>query len=174
MADTSVFGRLRRLFSTDIIIRNVGGTNIKIADTNQIQATGKYRTNSLMDRYTRLYVNRNLNIYNPNLNYQTLRQQLYSDYEAMDTDPIIASALDIIADEKSVKQTSKQLESLYTKLSERVNKLQDEIGFYHSNETCPTCNQNLETSFKNDKIDQLHKKLHELDSGILEITARVS
>ena len=81
--------------------------------------------------------------------------------------------LDIIADEKSVKQTSKQLESLYTKLSERVNKLQDEIGFYHSNETCPTCNQNLETSFKNDKIDQLHKKLHELDSGILEITAKI-
>ena len=40
----------------------------------------------------------NRNVYNPNLNYQTLRVQLYSDYEAMDTDSIIASALDIVAD----------------------------------------------------------------------------
>ena len=29
MADKSVFSRLRRLFSTDVIIRNVGGNQIK-------------------------------------------------------------------------------------------------------------------------------------------------
>ena len=32
MADTSVFSRLRRLFSTDVIIRNVGGNQIKTID----------------------------------------------------------------------------------------------------------------------------------------------
>ena len=37
------------------------------------------------------------------MNYQTLRTQLYSDYEAMDTDSIIASTLDIIADESTLK-----------------------------------------------------------------------
>jgi hypothetical protein len=42
-------------------------------------------------------------VYNPALNYQTLRTQLYSDYEAMDTDAIIASALDILADESTLK-----------------------------------------------------------------------
>ena len=80
---------------------------------------------------------------------------------------------DTITDEKTVKQTSKQLESLYVKLTEKVKKLQDEVGFYNSNETCPTCNQNLETSFKNDKINQLHKKLHELDAGVLEISTKI-
>lgn len=128
MADTSVFGRLRRLFSTDIIIRNVGGTSIKVADTNHIQATGKYRTNSLMDRYTRLYVNRNLNIYNPNLNYQTLRQQLYSDYESMDTDPIIASALDIIADEATLKNEQGKLITVNTS-DENIKKILENL-FY--------------------------------------------
>ena len=34
MADTSLFGRLRRLFSTDVIIRNIGGNQLKIADIN--------------------------------------------------------------------------------------------------------------------------------------------
>ena len=103
MADKSLFGRLQRLFSNDVIIRNVGGTQLKVADINSIQQTGKFQTNSLMDRFTRLYTYNKANIFNPNLNYQTLRIQLYSDYEAMDTDPIIASALDVIADEATVK-----------------------------------------------------------------------
>lgn len=103
MADKGLFSRLQRLFATDVIIRNVGGDELKVVDPNQIQTTGKYQTNSLIDRFSRLYIYNNRNIFNPNLNFQTLRIQLYSDYEAMDTDPILASALDIIADEATVK-----------------------------------------------------------------------
>ena len=109
MADKSLFGRLKRLFSNDVIVRNIGGDQLKIADVNQIQSTGRYQTNSLVDRFSRLYIYNNKNIFNPNLNYQTLRIQLYSDYEAMDTDPIIASALDIIADEATVKNDQNEI-----------------------------------------------------------------
>jgi len=103
MADTSLFKRLGRLFSSDVVIRNIGGDTLKVADVNQIQTTGRYQTNSLIDRFSRLYIYNNKNIFNPNLNYQTLRIQLYSDYEAMDTDPIIASTLDILSDEATLK-----------------------------------------------------------------------
>lgn len=103
MAERNLFSSLQRLFSTDILVRNVGGDELKIMDTNQIQTTGKYQTNSLLDRFSRLYIYNNKNIFNPNLNYQTLRIQLYSDYEAMDTDPLIASTLDILADEATLK-----------------------------------------------------------------------
>ena len=112
MADTSIFGRLKRLFASDVIIRNIGGDELKVADTNQIQTTGRYQTNSLVDRFSRLYIYNNKNIFNPNLNYQTLRIQLYSDYEAMDTDPIIASALDIIADEATIKNDQNEILSI--------------------------------------------------------------
>jgi hypothetical protein len=54
MADTSIFSRLRRLFSTDVIIRNVGGDQLKVADTNQIQMSGELENNSLMARYNRI------------------------------------------------------------------------------------------------------------------------
>lgn len=103
MADRSLFKRLSRLFSSDVVVRNIGGDQLKVADVNQIQTTGKYQTNALMDRFSRLYIYNNKNIFNPNLNYQTLRIQLYSDYEAMDTDPLIASTLDIIADESTLR-----------------------------------------------------------------------
>ena len=100
MADTSIFTRLRRLFSNDVIIRNVGGKQLKIMDTARIQKYGNLATNSLYDRFTRLHrpVGSSLQ-YNPTLNYQSMRLQLYSDYEAMDHDPIIAAALDIVSDE---------------------------------------------------------------------------
>ncbi len=38
-----------------------------------------------------------------NLQYQYLRTYLYSDYDTMDTDAIVASALDIISDECTLK-----------------------------------------------------------------------
>ena len=112
MADRNLFTSLQRLFSTDILVRNVGGTELKIADINQIQTTGKYQTNSLLDRFSRLYIYNNKNIFNPNLNYQTLRIQLYSDYEAMDTDPLIASTLDVLADESTLKNDMHEVLSI--------------------------------------------------------------
>ena len=104
MADKTLFTRLRRLFSSDVIIRNVGGKQLKIMDTSRIQKYGNLATNSLYDRFTRLHrpVGSSLQ-YNPTLNYQSMRLQLYSDYEAMDHDPIIASALDIISDETTTR-----------------------------------------------------------------------
>ena len=104
MADTSLFSRLQRLFSSDVIIRNVGGQRLKVMDTGRIQKYGNLATNSLYDRFTRLHkpVGSSLQ-YNPTLNYQSMRLQLYSDYEAMDTDPIIAAALDIISDESTTR-----------------------------------------------------------------------
>jgi hypothetical protein len=105
MADTNLFTRLRRLFSTDVIIRNAGGNELKVMDVNSIQTSGEYMNNSLMDRYNRIYSANSTSLYGAqlNLNYQYLRPQLYSDYDSMDTDAIIASALDIIADECTLK-----------------------------------------------------------------------
>ena len=105
MADTGIFSRLKRLFSTDVVIRNVGGDQLKVADTNQIQMSGELETNSLVSRYNRIYTTSPSSLYGyqNSFNYQTLRTQLYSEYDAMDTDAIIASTLDILAEESTLK-----------------------------------------------------------------------
>ena len=101
MADKSFFGRLRRLFSTNVIVRNVGGRRLRIADTQQVQAiAGK----DLVDRYSRLYKSpHGMSGYNQSLYQKTMRLGLFRDYEAMDSDPLVASALDIYADETTLK-----------------------------------------------------------------------
>jgi len=74
-------------------------------DSSTIQSTGEIETNSLIDRYNRIYTSNSTSLYGSqfNFNYQYLRPQLYSEYDVMDQDAIIASALDIIADESSLK-----------------------------------------------------------------------
>jgi len=105
MAEKGLFPRLKRLFSTDVIIRNTGGNQLNVFDVNKIQQSGEIETNSLVDRFNRIYSNSSTSLLGAqqSINYQYLRPQLYSEYDAMDTDAIIASALDIIADESTLK-----------------------------------------------------------------------
>lgn len=94
----SLFSKLRRLFSTDTIVRNVGGKKLKIVDTDQaMYATDR---NTLRDRFNRIRTSA-YNQYSRDftLSYQAARIELFRDYDTMDMDPIISSALDIYADE---------------------------------------------------------------------------
>jgi hypothetical protein len=107
--NSGLFSRLKRLFSTDVIIRNIGGNQLRTIDVDRIQAYGNVKTNALIDRFTKLHRYGANMPYNPTMNYQTLRIQLYTDYEAMDTESIIASALDIVADEATLKNEAKEV-----------------------------------------------------------------
>ena len=101
MADKSLRSRLKRLFSSNVIVRHAGGRTLKVADTNRVQAVS-----DLTDRYTKLYSN----LQSP---YGVGRQKattdrgqragLFSDYESMDNDSILSSALDIYADESTMR-----------------------------------------------------------------------
>ena len=102
MADKTLFGRLRRLFSTNVIVRNVGGRKLKIADTEQLQSATK---SHLVDRYSKLHSGLDMvnSGYSTFAQLQAARMGLFKDYESMESDSIIASALDIYSDESTMK-----------------------------------------------------------------------
>ena len=100
MADTSLFSRLRRLFSTNVIVRNVGGKRLKVSDTSRTQSVAR---SNLIDRYQKIYTGAGLSGYSDSLLTKSMRLNLFRDYEQMDADSIISSALDIYADESSMK-----------------------------------------------------------------------
>ena len=100
MADTSLFARLRRLFSTNVIVRNVGGKRLKVADTSRTQS---YERSNLVDRYQKIYAGAGMSGYSDSLMSKSIRLNLFQDYEAMDSDAIISSALDIYSDESTMK-----------------------------------------------------------------------
>tara|TARA_R110000744_G_scaffold52709_1_gene112845 strand:- start:3261 stop:5126 length:1866 start_codon:yes stop_codon:yes gene_type:complete len=104
MADTTFFGRLKTLFNTGTIMRRGVDGKIRVTDTNKLQSVGNLETNKVVDRYSRLFGSQQQQQgFGTAANFQTLRLQLFADYEAMDEDSIISSALDIYADESSLK-----------------------------------------------------------------------
>lgn len=99
----TLFSRLRKLFSTDVIIRNVGGNQLKVIDTGRIQSDGNIETNRRVDRFSRLFSTIPGYSYHHGQLQLYTRLELFRDYEAMDTDSIISSALDIYSDECTAK-----------------------------------------------------------------------
>ena len=104
MADKTIFSRLRKLFSSNVIVRNVGGKKLKVRDTSRLQSVGNSVTMGV-DRFSKLRkTNQNFGYGTPSQqNFTYEKNELYSDYESMDTDAIISSALDIYADESTMK-----------------------------------------------------------------------
>ena len=99
MADKSIFSRLQKLFSTNTIVRKTSkGT--KIIDTDEYQNM----TTNLVDRFMKLKVtNYASGQIDSSLAYQQVRIDLFRDYDSMDQDPILSSALDIYADETTAR-----------------------------------------------------------------------
>ncbi len=117
MADNTVFSRLKKLFSTSTIVRNVGGKKLRIADTDNVQSFINRRG---VDRYTRVYQS-GTGGYGSHYGrmetaaaFQGARLQLFRDYDMMDNDPIISSVLDIYADESTVKDEFSKILAIKT------------------------------------------------------------
>lgn len=103
MASKDFYSRIRRLFASGTIVRVLGKNKIQVLDTDDHQRhpRSKYRGRHGYG------ISSNASIYGNNrqqsLAYLTNRRDLFRDYESMDNDAIIASALDIYADESTKK-----------------------------------------------------------------------
>jgi hypothetical protein len=99
--------RLQNLFSTNVIVRSYGKDRLRVVDTNRLQGVGNINQTKVTDRYARMYNSNKYSGganggYDTNYNLNQNRIQLYTDYEMMDKDPIISSALDIYSDESTL------------------------------------------------------------------------
>jgi len=102
MAESTIYTNLKKLFSSNVVVRNIGGKQLKVVDIDQIQRVG---TSAQNDRFTRMYSTLNYRLSSQQALYgmESQRLRLFRDYEVMDTDAIIASALDIYSEEATTK-----------------------------------------------------------------------
>jgi hypothetical protein len=100
--DRSFFGRLKKLFSTNAIVTIDKDGKRRVVDVEDRQTNTNFV--NLRDRYTKLqrsYYETHQGA--QSMAYHQVRRELFRDYDAMDMDPIIGSALDIYADESTTK-----------------------------------------------------------------------
>ncbi len=124
MADTTIYGRLKKLFSTTTMVRRTADGKIKVIDFDETQSIAT----NLRDRYTRLHSSSMNSTYENYLAYQQIRQELFRDYDSMDMDPIIGAALDIYADESTARNEYGKVLEIKTN-NEQIKELLDNL-FY--------------------------------------------
>ena len=108
----NILTRLGKLFQNNIVVRQTPSGKIKVKDVDFKQTS---LTSNFIDRYNR--VQSSVNTFgskyaakqNAKNAYDVLRKELFRDYEIMDSDPIISSALDIYSDESTVSNVENKI-----------------------------------------------------------------
>ena len=126
--NSSFFNRLTKLFSTQAIVKVDKDGKRKVVDVDDRQQGGTNLLN-LRDRYTKLQ----RSFYGEqmaaqSMAYHQVRRELFRDYDAMDNDPIISSALDIYSDECTLKNEFGEVVQIKSK-NEKVKEILENL-FY--------------------------------------------
>ena len=115
MADENILTRLGKLFQNQIVVRKTDDGQVKVKDVEFSQTA---LTSNFIDRYNKIHssgyggtsyqAKQNANA------YDVARKELFRDYELMDADPIISSALDIYCDESTVDNIENRIMKIKT------------------------------------------------------------
>ena len=116
MADNeNILTRLGKLFQNQIVVRKTDSGQVKVKDVEFSQTA---LTSNFIDRYSKIHssgyggssyaAKQNANA------YDVARKELFRDYELMDSDPIISSALDIYCDESTVDNIENRILKIKT------------------------------------------------------------
>tara|TARA_R110000824_G_scaffold132796_4_gene295363 strand:+ start:281 stop:2125 length:1845 start_codon:yes stop_codon:yes gene_type:complete len=114
----NILTRLGKLFQNQIVVRKTQTGQLKVKDVDFSQ-TGL--TSNFIDRYSRLMGRDNTSFgakyaarENAKNAFDVQRKELFRDYESMDADPIISSALDIYSDESTVDNIESEILNIKT------------------------------------------------------------
>lgn len=113
---SNFFGKLQQLFGQSVTVRDPATQKIKVVDINNLQTYGNYESNRFIDKFTHLRTHGRdfASSYNPHNAFQLLRSQLYMDFEAMEADAIIGSALDLYAEESTTSNSEGDILEIQT------------------------------------------------------------
>lgn len=79
---------------------------------------------------------------------------------------IIDSRLKLIDDHDTNNAKRQKLVNVVSKLNDRIKKAKDEIEFYENNDSCPTCNQDINDTLKTAQIEKQTSKIDEVEKAV--------
>ena len=80
MANTSLRTRLKRLFSTNTIVRRIGKKRLQVVDSNKLQSLGSMKNTRYIDRFSGMHTNNmGYNTYNQSYNFHSSKLELFSE-----------------------------------------------------------------------------------------------
>ena len=71
-----------------------------------------------------------------------------------------------IDDQNSILKKNKDLDNYKIQIDKNLKKLNTENMFFEDNESCPTCEQDIDEIFKTDKLKQISTNIQDMNDGI--------
>jgi DNA repair exonuclease SbcCD ATPase subunit len=99
------------------------------------------------------------------LNYET---------QILNNDKTIDEKSSTLSDTKKIKATIAKVETLKNKISHKHTNYAKEKSFFEQNDSCPTCGQGIEESFKQEKVTLLSDKLTEVEKAMSDLGQQLS
>ncbi len=85
----------------------------------------------------------------------------------------VEELLEIISSDSSIDEFNK-LEKYRDGIERNILKAEKEIEFYEQNDTCGTCNQELDEEHKSNMISEHHGKMHAWSDGLMTLSGKIS
>ena len=86
--------------------------------------------------------------------------------DGLDIQKKIDKLLSDISDYNSTKEKFNKLFSLETKIGTNLNNTRKEVTFFDENDSCPTCQQEITSEFKTQRIHKCSDKVNELNASL--------
>ena len=93
--------------------------------------------------------------------------------EIEDHKDMVLSLINSIIDKSSMLKKNKELDSYKLQINKNLKKLNKENTFFEDNENCPTCEQDIDEKFKNNKLKQILKDIDEMNSGLDKLNEEI-
>ena len=93
--------------------------------------------------------------------------------EIEDHKDMVLSLINSIIDKSSMLKKNKELDSYKLQINKNLKKLNKENTFFEDNENCPTCEQDIDEKFKNNKLKQILKDIDEMNNGLDKLNEEV-
>jgi DNA repair exonuclease SbcCD ATPase subunit len=81
----------------------------------------------------------------------------------------IASLNETISDTQKVSARIQFMNKVEAQLNDKLNRLKKELSFFHDNDSCPTCKQEIDTNFKCTAVDTRKSNMQEVEEGVQKL-----
>lgn len=89
--------------------------------------------------------------------------------KANDLRASIVSLNETISDTQKVTARIQFMNKVEAQLNDKLNRLKKELYFFHDNDSCPTCKQEIDTKFKCTAVDTRKSNMQEVEEGVQKL-----
>ena len=86
---------------------------------------------------------------------------------------VLFSLTKSISDEDSINTKNTELDKYHSQIKKNLKRLGKEKKFFQEKENCPTCEQDIDETFKKNKLNSLQDDIEEMDDGLDKLESEI-